>query len=238
MWEQLLSNNIALSYISWLVLEYAIMIFVSSQNNNSWVLFRGSWFAGCNWGLVFWRSISMYKIHKAGLLMADHLTVETTVDPKQTFISTTKTSCRRVLLTPSSWRGKVEVYQPKHVFNDFAISANWSKTLRIAIIPLIAYSKIKRFPHILEGKDVLVLQTQVQGKTASFFDSTLNKVIQNNTYVLIEGTNPWVSCTDIWWLKILAKVRMNIGTIWWLVLSMFHQIQGLRKEKIMEFTIR
>ncbi len=125
---------------------------------------------------------------------------------------------------------KVEVYQPKHVFNDFAISAQLKQNIADRGYTTPSPIQDQSIPHILEGKDVIGIANTGTGKTAAFLIPLLNKVIEsNNTYVLIVAPTRELAVQIFDDCKIFSK-GMNIGyTICIGGVSMFHQIQGLRK---------
>lgn len=124
----------------------------------------------------------------------------------------------------------VEVYQSKHVFNDFAISAQLKQNIADRNYTAPSPIQDQAIPHILEGKDVVGIANTGTGKTAAFLIPLLNKVQQNpNTNILIVAPTRELAVQIFDDCKLFSK-GMNIGyTICIGGVSMYHQIQGLRK---------
>lgn len=125
---------------------------------------------------------------------------------------------------------EVEQYQSKHVFNDFDLIPQLKQNIADRNYTAPTPIQDQAITHVIEGKDVVGIANTGTGKTAAFLIPLINKVMkQQNTYVLIVAPTRELAVQIFDDCKEFSK-GMNIGyTICIGGVSMYHQIQGLRK---------
>jgi ATP-dependent RNA helicase RhlE len=123
-----------------------------------------------------------------------------------------------------------EVYQPQHTFSDFALHPQLKQNIISHGYVTPTPIQDQAIPHLLEGRDVVGIANTGTGKTAAFLLPLITKIMQNRSENVLIVTPTRELAVQIQDEAIVFTNGMGIGSVLCIGgVSMYHQIQGLRR---------
>jgi len=126
---------------------------------------------------------------------------------------------------------KVDVYVPKHTFDNFGLDKRLEKTVAEMGITIPSPIQDQIIPEILKGRDVIGLAETGTGKTAAFLLPIIDKTLKNsNQQTLILAPTRELAIQIETELRKLARGMRIFSTICVGGINIRPQIRGLQKE--------